>query len=374
MRMPGLLLSLGLAVMMFGAPAHAGTLAPSDDPRCDYEFTGAIESGDLEKFEPLGGGPSEWPTICLDSPGGKLTEALEIFQRIWEANIATAVLPGKKCLSACAIIFLGGSFSTGTDVTYHLDRTLWAGGELGFHSPSLGLPSGTSFTGRQVNTAFGEALVAARLIYEINQLVDRGNQALSDHLYYRILSTPPSGMSKVETLADAILSGIGLAWEGREAKTLEARKLTGEEVDFVCQNYLATQDLAESFKKPSTDTRELYAKLTNNFMGPMNQKVSFFEKGNQAFFVAGPYFAATKYFDYYCVVQYEEEDSFVPVDSDETERVGSFVVGLIESETEPTRDKLPDNVWELETARSVPLYTRFNPQSRIVDLQGASGR
>ena len=137
--------------------AAAGTLTSENNDYCDWKFTGQIVEGDADKIQKIPtytGGIS----LCLDSPGGNLSEALKIFELIWSDNLTTMVLPGDRCESACAIAFLGGSTLEGTDVTRQIYRVIWPGARLGFHGPSLDLNTGQSYQDKHINTAFKTAL------------------------------------------------------------------------------------------------------------------------------------------------------------------------------------------------------------------------
>lgn len=351
--------------------AAAGTLEPSQRKGCDHDFSGPIESGDYDRIKDLGGGPDQWPTICLDSPGGKLTEATRMFRHIWAENIATAVMPGDSCLSACAIVFLGGSYSTGSDVTYQFDRTLYPGGRLGFHSPSLELPPGGSYSSEEVNTAFEGALLAARLIYEINQTVDRGNRAMSDHLYYQILATPPKQMKFIETVADAVLSDIFLAEPSVENFSyVDPQTLTDADMINVCRNYLVSTELKESFLKPTIIAEESYARLDpGSEDDPVAPRVVHANIEDTERFVVGPFAAATKYFDYHCAISYWEDEVF---DQDgNAGKESSFSVSLLESQTFPDIHAMSGEQWEARQSRRVEPYYRLDPKTPISGVAAA---
>lgn len=71
--------------------------------------SGQIEIGDAERFETFLTDMSEQPDlIALHSPGGKVSEALMIGDRIREAGLSSAVLSGAVCMSACPYILAGG--------------------------------------------------------------------------------------------------------------------------------------------------------------------------------------------------------------------------------------------------------------------------
>lgn len=79
--------------------------------------------------------------LSLDSPGGSFGEAMEIATLVWFAHAATYVSEKAKCLSACALIFMGGSAHAGDGYT-KTDRVIHYSAKLGFHAPYL---SATNF-------------------------------------------------------------------------------------------------------------------------------------------------------------------------------------------------------------------------------------
>ena len=107
--------------------------------QCNKKFEGVIEAGDLKNnIESLIG-----KRICLNSPGGSLSEVTEFIELIQEKNgfgtggddavtIATRIQAGDKCESACAVLFMFGSNSYRTA---YQDKVLEPGAKLGFHSP-----------------------------------------------------------------------------------------------------------------------------------------------------------------------------------------------------------------------------------------------
>ena len=67
-------------------------------------------------------------TVALDSMGGLVDEAVAMAELLAREKVATVVLAGASCASACAqVVFLGGN-----------PRTVQDGGRLGLHSCSRG--------------------------------------------------------------------------------------------------------------------------------------------------------------------------------------------------------------------------------------------
>lgn len=70
---------------------------------------GQIEAGDAQRFEAFLAGLSAPPErVSLHSPGGVISEALEIGHRLRALEADTILYPGQACVSACPYIFAAG--------------------------------------------------------------------------------------------------------------------------------------------------------------------------------------------------------------------------------------------------------------------------
>jgi hypothetical protein len=197
-----LLASIGMV-----APAFSASITASGTDGCDFHLRGAIEVGDATKLDVIPGS-YDGLVLCLDSPGGSLTEGAVMFSHIWDSNIKTRVLAGESCVSACSLAFLGGSIETGTALIRFQQRRLDAGGKLGFHAPSLALPDGSSYPSKDVKKAFEIALQSAETFFAIKLTERHGVNAMTDFLYHRILGTRPESMFYIETIGDAVMANI----------------------------------------------------------------------------------------------------------------------------------------------------------------------
>jgi hypothetical protein len=73
-------------------------------------MTGAISPGDAERFETfLDAEDTEFETVRLNSPGGSVSDALVIGQRLRQEGFNTAMEAGDICLSACPYILASGA-------------------------------------------------------------------------------------------------------------------------------------------------------------------------------------------------------------------------------------------------------------------------
>lgn len=203
----------------FAAPLRAD---PRSD-RCNILFQGTIESGDLEKLrrvlgytdasgtyhDPVSG---YWqPTLCLDSPGGNIKEALEMAHLLWDTAGTTTRIPSDaRCESACAYLYLSGNiYEEGENQDQYFHRVIEIGGRLGLHAPDLNLSPDRSYTSQQVSGAFKLALEAARKVYAYGFQTDsNGEPFMGSYLFARFIETPPDQMYHVDTVGDALLSGL----------------------------------------------------------------------------------------------------------------------------------------------------------------------
>ncbi|MBV0912829.1 COG3904 family protein [Anianabacter salinae] len=74
-----------------------------------FEIWGQIAPGDAERFTDWLALQEEVTALRLDSPGGSVADALTIGRAIREAGIATELVAGAVCLSACPYILSGGA-------------------------------------------------------------------------------------------------------------------------------------------------------------------------------------------------------------------------------------------------------------------------
>jgi len=261
-------LAVFLATLLPGL-ASAATFRLGGDESLDCRMTieGEIVEGDAERFRQMLSdyvlsrlpadisdgnevyGAMETVRICLDSPGGSISEAIEMADTLafgyrvhedigprmpeyWLSSlfvwrVGTAVPAGARCESACAILFMaGGDFldlsvsSNGRDP----NRLLHVDGRLGFHAPSLVVPDG-DYTEETVSQAFNLAVDA---VQAIAARMDR--YRISPTLFERLVSTPPSDMFYVDTVGEAASWHIGLAGAPLIEDPSEGN------IDWVCRN------------------------------------------------------------------------------------------------------------------------------------------
>lgn len=202
-----------LLTLVAAAPGvDAASLDRVESRYCDYQLSGMITPGDAALLSDVQIGMGHWPgRMCLDSPGGSFAEAVRILEELWSRNIETVVAPSARCLSACAIVFMGGGSVMGTGSVRDTARILYPGADLGFHGPSLQLPDRNDHPSADVERAFELALEAIGRLYAWNQTIDDGIAAIPDFLMSLVLETPGDQMYHARTVADAALLDILIA-------------------------------------------------------------------------------------------------------------------------------------------------------------------
>lgn len=95
--------------------------------------TGPIAAGDVARLRKatrearrVAGSP---PLLVLDSPGGHLLEGIALGRAVRADGMATALMPGGYCASACSLAFFGGF----DKATGRPDRTVYGSGRIGVH-------------------------------------------------------------------------------------------------------------------------------------------------------------------------------------------------------------------------------------------------
>jgi len=106
--------------------------------------TGRIQVGDAQRLADLtlddhvarwNQDIRQWLIVSFDSAGGNYQEGLAMSDLIQRLNAATYVGPGDRCLSACALAWLGGREEVLRRIMWQPTRYLHVDSELGFHAP-----------------------------------------------------------------------------------------------------------------------------------------------------------------------------------------------------------------------------------------------
>ena len=254
------LLMIALLALALPSLPRAAQLALADDPAygCLITLDGPIADGDTEKLLAAIKRAStesrysdtiwytEYPdappdidfktplNLCLDSPGGSLAEAVELTQAV-HGRLGTMIRPGARCESACALVFMAGSYDTASDIGYVPSRHMHVDGRLGFHAPSLSLPEG-NYDAATVARAYQVSVSASALIFR-NLVKFRFAPSLAAKMH----ETPPEEMFYITTVREAARWGISVI--GIDPPD----RLSDAVIRTACANlYLATTDLRSS--------------------------------------------------------------------------------------------------------------------------------
>ncbi|MBY6163392.1 hypothetical protein KUV73_21100 [Mameliella alba] len=187
------------------------------DIACTHRLTGQFAPGDGDRMAGiLRNSIEDWrkqnkwgkSVICLDSPGGSIAEALKLGAALREMAVGTKLEAGARCESACALLFMAGSFYA-HESGYYKWRVMHPTAKLGFHAPSLQVGRG-QYDGATVTRAYALAMeTLARTIEDLMQ--NRGfedGEHLKPSLIATMLRTPPDSMFYIDTVDQAGRWGI----------------------------------------------------------------------------------------------------------------------------------------------------------------------
>lgn len=116
-----------------------------------YRLEGGIEEGDADRIaKQLTDAAPAPETLILQSPGGSVADALDLGRYIRNAGIATMMLPGEVCYSACPYILAAG-------VRRDIPDTASVGVHQHYFGESTILPA--SFAVEDIQRGQGEVMV-----------------------------------------------------------------------------------------------------------------------------------------------------------------------------------------------------------------------
>ncbi|SMX44912.1 hypothetical protein [Maliponia aquimaris] len=222
---------------------------------CTHRITGAFGPGDGARIgAAIRQSSDAWrdqglygvTVVCLDSPGGALPEALTLAAQFREQGIGTRLEAGARCESACALLFMAGSFYAHESGLYKW-RIMHPTAKLGFHAFKLEVPQG-QYDGATVSKAYALAMeTLARTVEDLMQ--NRGfedGEHIKPSLVAAMLRTPPESMMYVETVDQAGRWGIDVG-------PLRTAGMTLQEMDFrrACTN-------RKAWEADETATRDSY--------------------------------------------------------------------------------------------------------------------
>ncbi|MFD0982827.1 COG3904 family protein [Tropicimonas aquimaris] len=239
----GNLFHLGVVVisaLTLPATAQAAEVTRSQDIECRVEISGPIERGDFEKLSALekhlvvqDGESTSDSVVCLDSPGGSVTEGLKMAAFFLEKGVSTRIRAGAECHSICAIMFMMGNYR-GSEVA-GLSRRMHATARLGFHRPYLTLEEAGSFTSGEIEDSYD---FGVSTIFEFLTLANQREpwgpgRMIEPDLMQRITGTPGDDLFYISTVEHALHWDIGI--DG----VTEPKEIGSLHLLFACENALA---------------------------------------------------------------------------------------------------------------------------------------
>lgn len=168
--------------------------------------------------------------ICLDSPGGSFAEAIKIGEYLRENNIGTLLEEDAKCLSACSLIFMAGSYYA-HEVGSLFWRIMHPESQLGFHVPSLVVSEG-NYNKDSVEKAYKIAMRSiSDMIFKLIQKDGyEGGNSIKTALMGHMISTPSDQMFMIDTVDKAS------RWDIRIEPSILFSNLSNKQFDQACMN------------------------------------------------------------------------------------------------------------------------------------------
>ena len=196
-----------------GEPMPTGKTITLGGPH--LRVTGRIEAGDNAKLEALLS--AELPNfnsdmfnevvVSFDSDGGDFYEGLDMSDTIRGKAVATYVGPEDRCLSACAVAWLGGANVVLRGLPQWPTRYLHAQGVLGFHAPFTELGEALQpAPGAEVNAAAIADEFYAMARFAISELAARMDdwQVAPAFVFDMLSMGPPAGDTPPTVSLDAL--------------------------------------------------------------------------------------------------------------------------------------------------------------------------
>ncbi|MCA9421881.1 MAG: hypothetical protein KC592_12745, partial [Nitrospira sp.] len=230
---------LGLiCILAAGTPSLAAVVQRVNNEKCGIALTGQIEKGDLDKLTALAVYYSVTSAVCLDSPGGSFSEAIEISKYLYENGFGTYVGNDARCLSACAIVFMFGNFSTEVGPT--ANRTIHVNGKVGFHRPTVAAIQSAKYGSEDVEHAFDLALESIWRFFQLANQPMRGRRsqatAFPADLFENMISRKgPTGFFYLDQIQSA------LQWDIEVDGLRRLDRFGSEALYNVCNNYIRQQ-------------------------------------------------------------------------------------------------------------------------------------
>ncbi|RUU99565.1 hypothetical protein EOB36_20020 [Mesorhizobium sp. M6A.T.Cr.TU.017.01.1.1] len=242
----GMLLAIWLvsAMVTLISPTKAATVEKSDTANCLLVIRGEIKPGDFDNFVLLSkailpgndGESTSKDLVCLDSPGGSLSEGVKFANHFYKEGVGTVVDDGQGCYSACAIMFMMGT-AQGSEVAF-ANRKLHVGGKLGFHRPFLTIPSGdavdSGLLAKAADSAYSSMLDL--LVVANAKSPWSSDPMMKADLIQKMLTHIGDDMFMIDTV-----DKVG-RWNIELIGAIEPKLLSAEQAFYACENSLQWQD------------------------------------------------------------------------------------------------------------------------------------
>ena len=179
-------------------------------------LSGEISRGDTEKLKKLVANLLQQNVFCevetpaviqLNSPGGHFSEGLRLAAFFRETGVGTLVGNGDRCLSACAVAFLGGTRHLCLDGDFQNYRRLEPQAQLGFHAPRLAVPD-INVSKRMMEAAYNVAVKQIATLIEVAK-----KSGIQSSLIVEMLKVGADGFYYIDTVAKAGRWGFDVAIE-----------------------------------------------------------------------------------------------------------------------------------------------------------------
>jgi hypothetical protein len=238
-------------VLLTGTRAEAASIDDRRTAACDVRLSGEIEAGDALRLvaalqavdwssapakrprietEITYFGGKDIPRLCLDSPGGSFSEAINFLtETLHTVSYASVLEPLAECYSACALIFLGGHLHSG-DGYIEQYRRLDVSGKLGFHAPYVAPTAAQKVDPAMVGKSYTEGVQA------VADLLDREPLLFPRSLLAEFLRVGPDEFYTIDRVGQLSAWNIGLT--GYRRPTV----MTEKQIEHVCNNQRMRDD------------------------------------------------------------------------------------------------------------------------------------
>ncbi|UIJ85268.1 hypothetical protein LZK77_16250 [Rhizobium leguminosarum] len=254
------LLASALAVQL--SPTRAAEVTKSTTDACVLRMEGQIVEGDLQRltdmakgaFKGIDGESSSHDTLCLNSPGGSVTEGVKLATFIYKSGVGTVIDQGEQCYSICAIMFMMG-IAQGPEVSF-INRKLNVGGKLGFHRPYLAINSDEMISVKALAVAHDAAVesITELMILANNQVPWSNSTMMKPDLIQAMLSHIGNDLFYIDTVDKAGRFEIDVVGGG------ETTGLTPPQAYYACENSFHWQ---VGLQGKDTDYQRLRVSLGN---------------------------------------------------------------------------------------------------------------